>query len=289
MGDPAAARAYLLAEVEALEALDFVLARPAGSPLHVVEVMRNEENGLEVQIPGRPSAVPELTPHARDVFAQAGFASEDPANPNLPWVCKVPDATAAVDLLQRMLRDAFEEKLDVAIDVAHGSHRPEQEARQKLVAVRERIERIATEMQGQRPPQDGDGDYILALGNVRVIIAPRAIPGGPLVVRVFSITNAGVKVVPELGLFLARLNFGLTFGRFALDSEHNAIWFDETLIGDQFSDDDLRFTIRVVASTADDWDDRLKQMFGGATYQEMLAGQSDQKPPPIKPGQGGYL
>jgi hypothetical protein len=108
-------------------------------------------------------------------------------------------------------------------------------------------------------------------------------------VRLFSITNAGVKVVPELGLFLARLNFGLTFGRFVLDSEHNAIWFDETLLGDQFTDDDLRFTIRVVASTADDWDDRLKQMFGGATYQEMLAGQSDQKPPPIKPGQGGYL
>ena len=106
--------------------------------------------------------------------------------------------------------------------------------------------------EGQRPPQDPDGDYVLALGDVHAIVAPRAITGGPLVVRVFSITNTGVKVVPELGLFLARLNFGLTFGRFALDTEHDAIWFDETLVGDQFTDDDLRFTIRVVASTADE-------------------------------------
>jgi hypothetical protein len=106
---------------------------------------------------------------------------------------------------------------------------------------------------------------------------------------VFSITNAGVKIVPELGLFLARLNFGLTFGRFALDTDHNAIWFDENLLGDQFSDDDLRFTIRVVASTADDWDDRLKQMFGGTSAQEMIAERSAPPAAPTKPGQAGYL
>ena len=57
-----------------------------------------------------------------------------------------------------MLRDAFEEKPDVAIDVAHGSHRPEQEARQKLAAVRERIERIATEMQGRRLGRPAQAD-----------------------------------------------------------------------------------------------------------------------------------
>jgi hypothetical protein len=289
VSDPIAARNFLLAEVAALEPLDFVIARPVGAPLDVVEVTRSEQRGLEVHVPGRPRAVPELTPHARSALAAAGLASENASDPTLPWVRAVADPAAAVDLLQRLLRDAFDQKPDVAIDVAHGSHKPEQQARQKLAAMRERIEHIATEMLGQRPPQDSDGDYMLALGDVHVMVAPRAAPGGPLVVRVFSITNTGVKVVPELGLFLARLNFGLTFGRFALDTEHNAIWFDETLLGDQFSDDDLRFTIRVVASTADDWDDRLKQMFGGATYQEALTGLSNEQVPPTKPGQGGYL
>ena len=48
-------------------------------------------------------------------------------------------------------------------------------------------------------------------------------------------------------------------------------------------------TIDVVATTADQWDDRLKQMFGGATHQEALA-QRIQRPEALtKPGQGLYL
>jgi len=130
---------------------------------------------------------------------------------------------------------------------------------------------------------------VLPIRDVHVVVAPRVAPGGPVIVRVFAITNVGVAVTPDLGLFLARLNFGLMFGRFALDAEHHSIWFDETLLGDQFSDEELRFTIQVVASTADHWDDRLKQMFGGVTYQEVLAGRASHVAPPVKPGQGGYL
>jgi hypothetical protein len=90
-------------------------------------------------------------------------------------------------------------------------------------------------------------------------------------------------------MLLARLNFGLMFGRFALDAEHQAIWFDETLLGDHIELEDLRFIVQAVAATADQWDDRLKQMFGGATYQDVLKGQAGQAVPPTKPGQGGYL
>ena len=112
---------------------------------------------------------------------------------------------------------------------------------------------------------------------------------GQVVVRIFAITNVGVAVTPELGLFLARLNFGLMFGRFALDTENRSIWFDETLLSENFREDDLRFAIRMVASTADLWDDRLKSMFGGVTYQEVLAGRSAEAAPPKKPGEGTGL
>ena len=107
-----------------------------------------------------------------------------------------------------------------------------------------------------------------------------------IVIRIFAITNVAVNVTPELGLILARLNFGLMFGRFALDAEHRSIWFDESLLGDQIREQELTFAIRMVASTANDWDDRLKQMFGGATYQEVLAGRTAEAPPPAKPGEG---
>lgn len=289
MADPAAVRAYLLGEVEALEPFAFVLVSPAGRPLHVVEVTRREDGGLEVRVPGRPPIVPELPVAVRSALRDRGFASEDPADRTVPWVCAVPDAAAAVDRVQRVHAEVFGEKPDVALDVSHGSHRAEHEARQKIAAARERIERVVAKLTERRPEQDEDGDYVLALGDVRVTVAPRAAPGGPVVVRVFSITNVGVAVSPELGLFLARLNFGLMFGRFALDAEHSAIWFDETLLGDQFSDEELRFTIQVVAGTADEWDDRLKQMFGGATYQEVIEGRTNHQPPHLKPGSGGYL
>nr|MDJ0869650.1 hypothetical protein [Myxococcota bacterium] len=61
------------------------------------------------------------------------------------------------------------------------------------------------------------------------------------------------------------------------------------LLGDHFVDEELRFAIDVVARTADEWDDRLKQMFGGATYQEVVTGRTRHEVPPTKPGQGGYL
>jgi hypothetical protein len=271
---PDTARSFLQGEIEALGPFDFVAAGPAGNPLHVVEVTRLEQGGLEVRVPGRPRIVPELPESVRSALRDRGFASTDPADPTRPWSCSAED---------------FDEKPDLALDVVHGSHRAEHEAQQKIAAARARVEKVTTAMAGHPPEQDADGDYVLPVGDVHVVVAPRVVPGGPVVVRVFAITNVGVTVAAELGLFLARLNFGLMFGRFALDAEHRSIWFDETLLGDQFSDEELRFAIQVVASTADEWDDRLKQMFGGATYQEVLTRGESHEPPPVKPGHGGYL
>jgi len=121
---------------------------------------------------------------------------------------------------------------------------------------------------------------------VHVMVSPRVVMTGQIVVRVFAITNVGVQVSPELGLFLARLNFGLTFGRFALDAERGAIWFDEAILGEEFREEELRFAVRMVATTADQWDDRLKQMFGGATYQEVLSQKQSEPMEMAKPGEG---
>jgi hypothetical protein len=286
MTDPAAARSFLLGEVEALEPFGFVAVIPEGRPLHMLELTRREDGGFEVRVPGRPPGVPELEAAVRSKLRDRGFASEDPADPTRPWTLTAPAGEAAVGLLQELLVEVFGEKPDATLDVGHGSHKTEHEARQKLALARTRIESIVTQILGRPPEQDDDGDYVLPIDEVHVMVAPRAAPDGQIVERVFAITNVGVNVTPELGLFLARLNFGLMFGRFALDTEHRAIWFDEMLLGEQFREEELRFAIRMVAATADSWDDRLKQMFGGATYQEVLAGQTAESPPPTKPGEG---
>jgi hypothetical protein len=74
------------------------------------------------------------------------------------------------------------------------------------------------------------------------------------------------------------------FGRFALDAENHAIWFDETLLGDDVSDRQLRFAIEMVAHTAEEWSGRLQHMFGGHTHHEARTSQST-----TKPGTAGYL
>ena len=288
MTDTAVVRAFLRSEIETLEPFGFVAVTPAERPLDVVEVTRSESGGLEVRVPGRPHVVPELAVAVRGKLRERGFASAKPEDRTHPWVHAASDADAAVELALRLLTDVFDAKPDAALDIAHGSHRVEHELQQKLSAVRERVERALTAKAGGRPEQDADGDYLLSIGDVRVTVAPRATPG-PVIVRVFAISNVGVAVTPELGLFLARMNFRLMFGRFALDAEHAAIWFDETLLGDQLSDDALKFTIDVVASTTGEWDDRIQQMFGGATYKQVLQGQASHTTPPTKPGSGGYL
>ncbi|MEN8159883.1 MAG: YbjN domain-containing protein [Myxococcota bacterium] len=286
MTNPVTANAYLLGEVEALEPFGFLAVAPIGHPFHTLEVTRGEKSGLEVRVPGRPPIVPELSPEVRSALRERAFLAEDEADRTKPWARAVADADAAVALVLELWVDVFGEKPDVTFDVVHGSHKKEHEARQKLARARTRIEAIVSDLLGRPAERDADGDYVMPMQDVHVVVAPRAAIDGQVVVRVFAITNVAVDVTPELGLFLARLNFGLMFGRFALDTEHRSIWFDETLLGEKFREEELRFAIRMVAGTADAWDDRLKQMFGGATYQEVLAGRASEAPPTTKPGQG---
>lgn len=286
MTNPAAARSFLMSEVEALQPFDFVAVLPSGRPFHIVEVTRREDGVIEVRVPGRPRSVPELPVEVRAGLRDRHFSCEDPSDPVKPWVREAPDAGEAVALAQEVLVDVFAEKPDTSLDVGHGNHRAEHEARERIVVARSRIEEVVTELLGREAERDADGDYLLPVDDVHVTVAPRAAPDGQVVVRVFAITNVGVNLAPELGFFLARLNFSLLFGRFALDVEHRAIWCDETLLGEHFREEDLRFAIKIVASTADQWDDQLKQLFGGATYQEVLAGNANGTQPPVKPGEG---
>ena len=289
MSDPASARAYLEDEFDSLTPFDFVNVSPSHNPLHALEVSRLEDQGLEVSVPGRPEPMPPLPAQVRDGLRDHALESEDPENQTVPWVRRVDDGAGAYQLIQNLFSEVFGEKPDSRLNIIHGSRRAQREAEIKLEEIRDRVRKILTEMMEEEPPQDEDGDFWIGLGDVRVVVGARVAPGGLLMVRVFAITNVDITISPELGLFLARLNFGLMFGRFALNTERRSIWFDETLLGEHFSDEELRFTVRVVASTADEWDDRLKQMFGGSTHQEVLTKRLDEEKGAYKPGFGTYL
>ncbi len=289
MRDQTSTREFLRGEVEALDAFEFLVVGPPEHPLSRIEIAREEDRSLRVVVPGRPPILPELEVSVRSALRERGFASLDPADRTLAWTAPAADANAAIGLAERVLHEVFDEKPGGPLDIVHGSRLAQHQARLKLDDLRRRVESVLVEVMGKVPEQDVDEDYLLPIGDVQVVVAPRAVPGGPALVRVFAVTNVGVNVTPELGLFLARLNFGLMFGRFALDTEHRSIWFDETLLGDELNEEALRFAIKVVSTTADDWDDRLKQMFGGLSHQEVSRGRVGPESPPVKPGetQGG--
>ncbi|MBW3615011.1 MAG: YbjN domain-containing protein [Actinobacteria bacterium] len=278
----AARRAFITSQVSALGPLDFLLVGIPEPPFDAVQVRREEDGSLAVEVSGRPEPAP-FSADQESALGALGFVQGKES-----W--ELPDALAdppaAVALVEGVLSDVLSVEDVVPLDVRHGSHRAEREALNKVAAMRRCIEPVLEAIAGGPAPQDGDGDYMLELGHVRVFVAPRALPGRPAIIRVFAITNAGVNLTAELGLFLARLNFSLMFGRFSIDTDHQAVWFDETLLGDHVTDEELRFTVEMVASTANEWDQKIAQTFGGRTREPAPAPAAT---PSNKPGEGGYL
>jgi hypothetical protein len=277
--------AFLAEQIGHLEPFDFVVTTVAGRPLDGFEVERDDQDRYHVHFARR---VPETAAgdDLRQRLSDCGLSAQSDEG---PWTTgPVPTAEAAATALEQALAGVFGYEPGAPLDVRHGSHRALHEAQAKVETLRERIVPLLTRIFGEAPTTDPDGDFVVRYESAQVFVAPRVAMGGVVVVRVFAVTNLGVAVTPQLALFLARLNFGLVFGRFSLDVDHDAVWFDETLLGDRATDEDLEFSVRMVASTANKWDDQIKQMFGGVTAADLPVATDRQTPPP-KPGEGGYL
>lgn len=278
MSDGASARRTFVADqVALLGPLDFLVVGVPEPPFDAVQVRRDEDGTFAVVVPDRDPAAPPPAAEQTAALTRIGLPG------------KAPDADAAATLVETVLREALGVPDGAPVDVRHGSDREVRAAEQKVAEMRARIEPVLAAIVGKAPTVDDDGDYVLDLGHVRVFVAPRALPMRPPIIRVFAITNAGLNLTAELGLFLARLNFSLMFGRFSLDVDHQAVWFDETLLGDHVTDEELRFTVEMVGTTANEWDQKIAATFGGR-IRDPEAEAADSPPTPgNKPGQGGYL
>jgi hypothetical protein len=158
-------------------------------------------------------------------------------------------------------------------------------AENDLGATRARVEQVLTAMFGQVNELE-DGGYAVDAGSVRVFVVPRLVEGSVLV-RVFSITNLDVPLDGDLPAFLLGLNFSMGVGRFSVDANHRAVWFDHVLGVDELADAVLARTVAVVAQTADRFDDEIKTRYGGRTFREEGSPVEAAK---LEPGMaGGYL
>lgn len=253
-----------------------------GGGLAWVDVLR-AESGAQYTV--AVSAEPDLAPELLASLVDAGFGSPQPGVATRD----VDSVDAVVTTTEQTLSGPLGVGPDEALDVRHASHREEVEQQRKLAAVRERVGNVLAEVvKPDGLEVDSDQDFTFAFESTRVWVSPRLLPTGLLVVRVLAVTNVAIEPTPMLGLFLAETNFTLALGRFSLDPRQQAVWFEHTLLGEHFSDDELRIVVGIVASTADQFDDRIAETFGGRVF-NAPGEPAEAEAPTEKPGTGGYL
>ena len=115
---------------------------------------------------------------------------------------------------------------------------------------------------------DDHSNYVLGIASARVFIVPTWIESGATVIRVFAITNLDVPITAELTKWLLQKNLEFVFGGFALDVDAGAVWFNHNMLGDYAHPEQLEATLAAVAQTADQYDDEIKDRFGGRLYVE---------------------
>jgi len=275
--------AFVAGQLALLQPFDLLVLSLPARPFAALQLAADEAGVVTATLAPRPTTLA-LGPDAQAAAHRLGFVDTGGTLARAGAIDQVVDAP----LVEAVLTDVFGAGVDELLDVHHGSRRAEHEAELKVAELRRRIQPLLAEMLGREPTVDQDGDFVFDWAGEQVYVSPKPTVGGPVVVRIFAITNVGVRITPELGLFIARLNFGLVFGRFALDVEHDAVWFMETLLGDVVADDELRFGVGMVAATASQWDAQIAQLFGGFTRADAEAANAAEQHQP-KPGAGGYI
>jgi hypothetical protein len=87
--------------------------------------------------------------------------------------------------------------------------------------------------------------------------------------RSYLVTDA--ELSPDLMLFLLRENDRMRFGAFGVDAE-NDIFFEHTILGASADMAELRSSVMAVVITADQYDDKIIERWGGTRMLERSAG-----------------
>ena len=108
-----------------------------------------------------------------------------------------------------------------------------------------------------------DGTYHVPYGSTVAVV--RVLPWNErILVKVFSPVALQItQITPELTRFLATENTNLIFGKFSLDAEQNAVWYEHSLLGDNLDMEELYVTVGAIVTTADNYDEKVCEMAGG--------------------------
>lgn len=115
---------------------------------------------------------------------------------------------------------------------------------------------------------DDEGDFMFPFESVITWVRPTHWEGGRTLVRVWAITNIGMRVDGELTRFLLTSNAKLGLGGFRLDESTPAVLLVHTLLGDYLDRAELAAAVGSVTGAADQLAREIKARFGGTLFTE---------------------
>jgi len=108
-----------------------------------------------------------------------------------------------------------------------------------------------------------NGSLWIRQGSTVVVVNPSEWGEQTLVKLSAPVALNITKITPELTRFLVEKNFELLFGKFSLDTNGNAIWYEHVLLGDTLNAEELFVAVATVALTADKYDEQVAKMSRG--------------------------
>ena len=140
--------------------------------------------------------------------------------------------------------------------------------------VRQKVQRILTD-ELNRVEIDRDGDFVIRFESVVVFVKIYPMTDhedSDVAVRVYCPMITDVNLTPDLYKWIATEGQQFHFGSTYINPDDNGktgwIYFRITLIGNDLDPNELNGAVFRAVSTANDLDDRLKQMFGGKLFTE---------------------
>ena len=122
---------------------------------------------------------------------------------------------------------------------------------------------------------DRDGDFIVKHESAIVFVSVAAFndkEDSDIVVRCFAPMVTGVPLTPEVFRWVAVEGQRFTFGSCYIRPEENSangwIYFRYSIVGNDLDSNELLSAVYRTAFTANDFDDKLKEQFGGKLFTE---------------------
>lgn len=114
---------------------------------------------------------------------------------------------------------------------------------------------------------DPFGNFSFDHESARVFVTVTGGPMGPMV-GVFSVTNTGLELSPELARWMATTNHGLVLGTLSWDTDNDAVWLRHNLLGSHLDAVELHTAVQAVASAAAQVDNEIQSRFGGHRFRD---------------------